>query len=278
MPGNTPPKRTGLGLELRRLREEANIGVRTLAGLLRVDATTVSRWERGERVPQPKDVARYLAELNVEPEVMAELVDTAHDPDAAMWLAVGIPEQSRQLATLLKLERSARIVHNVAPLLIPGPLQTTEYARGIMTAAAVPESDIDTRVSIRVGRRDALVRKRNPLAVESLIGHSALLQMIGGRDVMIDQLNLLLEMAQLSNVTIRIVPNGVGWHPGLEGGFDMLISGEDPVVHLENRRSALFFHRPEDTALYQEAVSAVRQVAMSPEASVGLIAEVINEL
>lgn len=278
MAGNTP-KSTGLGLEMRRAREAADISVRELAKRLDLSASAVSRWERGERVPNPRDVARYLAEISAPPELIAELVDTAHDPDAALWLAVGIPEQGRQLATLLDMERSATKVNIVSPLLVPGMLQTADYARAIMTAAGVPKASVDTRVAIRVGRRDGVVRSRNPLAVLALVGESALLQMIGGREVMIDQLQDMQEMAARPNVELRIVPNGAGWHPALEGPFDLVeFDDKDPVVQLENRRSGLFFHRPEDTALYRDAVSAVRQVAMSPEESVGLIAEVIKKL
>jgi transcriptional regulator with XRE-family HTH domain len=279
MAGNTTPKRTGLGLEMKHAREAADISGRKLAGRLGVSPTAVSRWERGERVPQPKDVARYLAEVGAKPELIAELVDSAGDPDTALWLAVGIPEQGRQLATLLEIERSANKVNIVSPLLIPGMLQTADYARAIMTAAEVTTSEIDTRVTIRVGRRDAVTRSRNPLAVLALIGESALLQMIGGREVMLDQVKDLERMASLPNVELRIVPNGVGWHPALEGPFDLVeFDDKDPVVQLENRRSGLFFHRPEDTALYQNAVSKVRRVAMSPEESMGLIAEVINKM
>lgn len=229
-------------------------------------------------MPSTHDVAGYLAEIQAPPDLIADLAESANEPDGALWLAVGLPDQRRQLNTLLEIERSAVKLTFVSPLLLPGVVQTAAYARSIMTGN-VPTKEVDTRVMTRVGRRDALVRAAAPVSLLALIGECALEQTIGGPEVMVDQLRDLTTLAERPNIDLRIVPSGAGWHPGLEGPFELVESVDrNPVVQLETRRSSLFFHRPEDTELYQEAVSTVCQVAMSADQSSALIADVIERM
>lgn len=278
MSGNGTPRAQGLGNELRAAREKAGIGVRELATRLNVPAGTVSRWETGQRTPSPKDVARYMSEIGAPAEQLAELVDLAHEPMGSAWVSIGIPEQRRQLGALLTLERTASCITAVSPLLIPGLLQTADYVRAMMIAGRVPAMEIDTRVAVRRGRRDSITRE-NPVKLVALIGEPALRQVIGDRKVMADQLRELLEMAKRPNIDLRIIPYGCGWHPALEGPFVLVeFHNRNPVVLVENRRSALFFHLADDVAVYQEAAQQVSEVAMSAEASTVLIAKTVTSL
>lgn len=95
--------------------------------------------------------------------------------------------------------------------------------------------------------------------------------------MMIEQLRFLPQAAEWPQVDLRIVSVGIGWHPGLEGPF-LLVEFDDraPVVQIENRRSALFFHEPDDVEAYQQAVNWVREVAMSPADTTRFIADVIK--
>jgi transcriptional regulator with XRE-family HTH domain len=269
------PKARALGAELSRVRERAGITMRELArrlNLKHVDHSALSRYESGERSPKPEDVASILAVLGVDGEERDRIIDLSRDTDGPVWLAVSIPERQHQLAALLAFEGTATAITEVSPLLIPGLLQTADYARRIMVAGNVPATEIDTRVAVRVGRREALTR-RNPVHLTALIGEPVLRQMIGDRQVMVDQLQHLLKLAALPNVELRIVPQSSGWHPGLEGPFAVHeFAKETPVVHLEVRGSALYLHQREDVAAYQEAANEVLRVAMSARDSVALIA------
>jgi transcriptional regulator with XRE-family HTH domain len=277
MPGATPKSRA-IGAELRRAREDSGLSGRQLAIKLGVAHTTVGRWESGERGPRPTDVATVLAALGASNELREELVELSRDSDGRHWVASGLPEQQRQLAALLELERDATRIVNVSPLIIPGLLQTADYARAIMTAADVPSCEIETRVAVRVGRRDVIMRRR-PVELLAIVDESALRRNIGGPVVMADQLRALDEASRWGNVDVRIVPVSVAWHPALEGPFLIIESaGREPVVQIENRRSALFFHEPSDVEIYLQAIEKVLGVAMSPGDSQGLIAAVIEEL
>ncbi|MGH3518719.1 MAG: helix-turn-helix domain-containing protein [Haloechinothrix sp.] len=272
----TTPKARALGSELRNAREAAKIGLRQLAGLLETSHATVSRWETGQRSPRPEDVAAYLAKVDAPAEQREQLVELARDPDGSHWLSVGMPEQHRQLAALLEIERSATEITTVSPLLIPGLLQTADYARAIMTRAEVDRDQIDMRVAVRVGRREAITRK-NPARLRAFVWEPVLNQLIGGPEVMADQLRALIEYSAMPNVDLRVIPTRCDWYPGLAGPFVLAaFDGRDAVVHLENQLSGLFLHDPDEVKEYQDAVDRIRGVAMSPEGSTELIADVIN--
>ncbi|MBA0125081.1 helix-turn-helix transcriptional regulator [Haloechinothrix sp. YIM 98757] len=278
MPSNTrTPKARALGSALREARESREISLRGLAVQLGKDPGMLSRWETGERIPKPTDVAQILTLLGVNGDQYDEIVEMTSGTDASQWLAVSLPEQRQQLAALLDLESTATAITDVSPLLVPGILQVSSYVRAIMTAGGVPADEVATRVAVRIGRRDAITRA-DPARVLALIGEAALRQIIGNRAIMVEQLNYLREMAELPNVDVRVIPLASGWHPGLEGPFTLIDTSESSVVQIENRRSGLFLHEDEDVDIYRQGVDTVLQVAMSPEGSRGLITEVANEM
>lgn len=277
------PKSRVLGNALRQAREEKGLGLRQLATELDLDYSALSKWERGLMVPKDVVVARILTHLGINGERYDEILKMPVNADASQWLAVTLPEQRQHLSAILDFENSAATITTVSPLLIPGLLQTSGYIRAIMSAGTVPEGEIATRVAVRIGRRDALTG-RNAANLVALIGEAALRQVVGSADVMVDQLDHLLEVGKAPNVTVRVLPYASGWHPGLEGPFNLIDPRADSdmatmsVVHLENRRSGLFLHEEEDVAMYRHAVDTLLRAAMSPSQSAELIAAVIKEM
>lgn len=252
----------------------AGLNQRDLAMAVGVDHSTIGRYETGERPPKHDKVAAILTACSVVGEAREELLQMARDLNGSHWISIGLPGQRLQLQALLEFERDAEYAVSVSPLLIPGRLQTDEYARAIMTAAGVPEGEIEERVRIRMGRSELIKRTDRPSKFRALIGEAVLRTIIAGPDVMYRQLVHLLEMARNTAVDVRIVPASAGWHPGLEGPFLLLQFGDwqPPIVHLEARQSSLFLHLPQNVAVYEQAVHTVLRVAMSPEDSVELIA------
>ncbi|GAA2334116.1 helix-turn-helix transcriptional regulator [Saccharopolyspora halophila] len=267
-----------LGLRLREIRESAGLSTRALATRLGIDRSTISRWESGNRVPGTAEVARALDACGVTGDARDETLNLSRGQHEPQWLAVSAGDRSRQLSALIDLERKARRITNVSPSLIPGLLQTSDYARAIMRAAEVPPGEIETRVATRIGRQE-IITGRQPVELHALIGEAALWQHIGGATVLADQLRSLLDLSRYEHVTVQVIPAKAGWNPALEGQFVFLESSlYPPMVHIENRRAGLFFHEDADTAEYRSAVETVEKTAMSPAASVELIAGVIKEL
>lgn len=261
-----------LGAELKRARRVRGVTQAQLAEAIQVTRPTVSRYEDGTRFPDLDMVFRICEALNLDDDAAADLVERVREGDRGPWLAVTIHEQQRQLNELLAREREAVVIWNIAPLLVPGLLQTSDYARAIMVGAEVPEDQIETRVAVRVGRREALKRPK-PVRLVALINEPVLRQMIGGPEVMAAQLRHLLDASKWPNVDLRIVPNTSDWHPGLEGPFvvDEFADGT-AIVHLETRSSGLFLHEAMHVAPYRAAADKVLGVAMSAAESAALIA------
>jgi transcriptional regulator with XRE-family HTH domain len=277
MGGNTSKARA-LGAELKAARQKTPMSIRQLAEVLNKNHATVARWEAGDRSPQVEDVASYLTAVGVNGDRYQEILDLARDTDGSHWLGVGMPEQQRQLAALLDFERDATGIIDVSPLLVCGILQTADYARAIMRAGEVPPQEIESRVAMRLGRRDALQRE-TPACLTALIGEAALDAAIGGPKIMADQLRYLAKVAQWPTVDLRVIPLRADWHPAMEGPFTIVeFPKAAPIVHLENRISGLYLHERRDVDSYLQAAERVLHIAMSPDDSSELIAEKINRL
>lgn len=291
------PKARALGATLRQAREQAQDGkgllLRELAAMISKDIGVLSRWETGERTPKPEQVAQILTKLGVDGERYDEIMSLAYGTNESQWVAITLPEQRQQMAAYVDWEQNATKIVEVAPLLIPGLLQTGDYVRSIMTAGGVPDGEIASRVTSRLGRRD-VITKTKPAELLVLLGQGALNQDIGGQEVTIIQLRNLLEMAARPNITLRIVPDHRGWHPGLEGAFALIeadrtspdtesgrrrwVPNGSPIVFLETRRSMLILHEDADVETYQRAVDRIVKIALPVDLSVKFVTGLLNRL
>lgn len=252
--------------------------MRQLAKRLDMPHATLSRYETGSRHPRPEDVARICAAIGVNGAEFEALITLARDTNRAQWLSVGLTDQQRQLAALIEYELAATSVTCVSPLLVPGLLQTSDYARTIMRVGGIPDDEVELRVATRMGRRDALTRPDSPHLL-ALVGEAALKQHIGGPEIMRGQLNRLMEAAAWPKVDLRVVPFSAGWHPGLMGSFIVVVRPEgEPLVHVETLTSGVFLHESKDTGRYLTAADTVHRLAMGPTESLKLIADAMSDV
>jgi transcriptional regulator with XRE-family HTH domain len=275
MPENTEsPAARILAASLRQAREASNLSLRTVSHKIGVAYSVISYWETARRVPRLEDVASFLTAVGMTGETKDAILKIAQRAQARDFLAsagTGIPEA---LNGVLECERTASAVTNWSPQLIPGLLQTADYARAIIGKADWPRTEVEQRVTLRVGRRDALTR-RNPLHLTAVIGEGALHQRIGGFEVMADQLHQLTRFAALNSVEVRIVPEYGDWHPGLVGPFVLYEFPAAPaIVHIEHHRSGVFLFEPDSVADYKIALDTLCRRAMSHERSVQRIGEI----
>lgn len=277
MAGNTPtPTGRAVGGEIRAAREAARISQRDLARRIGVDQSVLSRWESGQRPARPEDVERVLADLDVPIEDRERILRIAREPDGGSWLSVGTPEQPEQLAALLEFDRTCADIADVSMTVVPGLLQTGDYARAIIGDGTVPANEVATRVAVRMGRREVLHRE-NPVRMTALIGEAALRGNVGGPRVMTAQLKHLLSLP--SNVEIGIVPLDAGWHRGLIGAFTFYSFGAaSPIVYVEAGRSGLFLSEEPDIDFYRGVVAEVKELALSPELSIKYVSGLIDRM
>lgn len=270
------PRTRALAASLRRAVTDSGAGVRQLAKELGIAHSTLSQWINGRRVPRVEDVAALLTRLDVTGADRERILELAHNASDTNWLTAGVPGISQQLAGVMECERTASNFVDWSPDLVPGLLQTGDYARTILAGLA-PRTDVETRVTLRVGRRDVLTRAEEPLRFTALIGETAISHCIGSPAVRAHQLRHLLKTAELDNVTIRVVPLSNDWHPGRMGPFSLYDFPRAPsIVHLEHHRSGVFLYDEDDVAEYKAAAGVLCERAMSPEDTAEFIAKHID--
>lgn len=268
----------GLGMELRRHREKANLALDKVGTVLGWSASTMSRMERGLRQATPDEVSALLAAMDV----------VGADRDRAMRMAYGQAGQgwwentnanmTDQARTYLGFESRARRIVDVEPLLVPGLLQTPEYMCALMVGFDVDRSQITGRIARRLARQE-LLNRWDPIDLVFVVCELSLRQPIGGPGVMARQLRHLAEQAQRPHVSVRIIPARVVVHPGLHGAFALLeFDGEPPVVHIEGRRSGIFPDDPDEVAAYKMAAERSASLALAERESHGLLLAIARDI
>jgi transcriptional regulator with XRE-family HTH domain len=272
------PRSRALGFGLRTAREARNLGVRELARLAKVVAQDLSHWESGTRVPKIEQVALLLGALRVEPAERTRLLELARNAREPNWLERSMPGISPALATYVEYERTATAMFDWEPVVVPGLLQTPGYARAILESARLPPPVIEQQVAVRLRRREVL-GGRYPLELTVFLGEAALHQSFDVPQVMLEQFRFLVRAAQPRNITIRVVPEGVGYHPGLRGHFVIFdFEHLSSVVHIEHIRGSAHVYDGDHVAAYRAAAEAMSALALSEQDSLALIRGVIAEL
>jgi transcriptional regulator with XRE-family HTH domain len=278
MAGNTSgtPRARAIGAELRKAREAADLGLRELTrrlGWTAGQASTLSRFESGERQAKPEDVATILTALDVPPATRERIIALAAEPDNGhSWSPITIPEQTSHLAAYLEFEHTATRITEGVWGIVPGLCQTEAYMRAIISKESQP-ADVEPRVAMRLGRRKVLYRA-DPVQLIALIGEPALDSNIGGREVMIGQLQHLAKMAELPNVDVRIIPTDSDYVPLMVQNFAIFeFSAASPIVHTETRLSGMFLHEEADVLEQTDAAERTLAAALSPQLSAEKVAE-----
>lgn len=257
-------------------RVDPKISERKVAIQLDVSNMTVNRWINGETTPSATDVASFLAVIGVVGEEKDRILALASAPETD-WLVAGPPGMNPQLATVMEYERDADHITDWAPLTIPGLLQTADYARSVISRGSpdLTRQELENMVMVRNHRREILTR-RDPVHLDAVVGLPAIHGGVGGLDVMREQLEFLIEMAGRSNVNIQVFDLTGEWFPAHLGQFIIFeTAGLPPTVYLEHHRSGSFLDGESDVAAYKTAALQLKEAAMSPDLTAGLIADVI---
>jgi len=256
------------------LREAAELTIDEVAEKLECSASKISRIETGHVGVTPRD-ARDMLELygqtGDEREALVQLAREARKP--GWWQAY----KEVFTGTFVGLEADASSLRAFQALLVPGLLQTERYARAVIRAMRpdAEEAEIQRRVDARTARQQ-LLTDPNPPEYWAVIDEAVLHRAVGGREVMAQQADRLLAMAQLPHVTIQVVPFGAGAHPGMEGPFLILGFPEpaDPdVVYVDSTSGGFFLELPPDVRRYSLMFDHLRATALKPDDSVDKIAE-----
>jgi transcriptional regulator with XRE-family HTH domain len=273
-------RRRKLGAELRALRTSAGITSGEAARLVGWHQSKVSRIETGTSGAKPADVRLLLDAYGVADDQLRELlVMLAGSDDAGgrnhWWHAYRgvLPPTYRDF---ISLESQASAMRTLETTVVPGLLQTPEYARAVTRAAVdgLPEERLDTLVEVRLARQDVL-RAEPPLELSAVLDEAVLRREVGGPGVMARQLERLVEAARVPHVRLQVLPFAAGAHIGVTGPFVIFSfssTSDLDVVVLDHLTSSLHLERKEDLEAYTEAFNALLIHALSPEDSLDFIA------
>jgi transcriptional regulator with XRE-family HTH domain len=268
-------RRRKLGAELRAQRARAGLTSKQAAARVDWHQSKVSRIETGSSGVKPADVRRLLDAYGVDdPQLRELLLMLAGSEDGGgrqnWWHAYRgvLPPAYRDF---ISLESQASAMRTLETLVVPGLLQTPEYARAVTRAAVGPPGDanLDTLVEVRLARQDVL-RADPPLRMSAVLDEAVLRREVGGPEVMRAQLRRLVTAARLPHVRLQILPFAAGAHIGITGPFVIFSfpsTSDLDVVVLDHLTSSLYLERKEELQAYAEAFSTLQSNALSPEDS-----------
>ncbi|MFC5721459.1 helix-turn-helix domain-containing protein [Streptomyces gamaensis] len=281
--GSTVPRRQ-LGRILCELRERAGIKTKEAAAHLERSPVTLWRIEQGRVSSRGVEVEAMCRLYKASPELTKALVGLAKETKAkGWWHAYGdvIPEG---FDVYIGLEEAATRLDWYEPELVPGLLQTEEYARTVIRADNPQEepSEIERRVQLRIKRQVLLTRFTQPPTLNIVLNEAVLRRPIGGNNTMAEQLQHLAEVSELPTVRLRVVPFSAGLHRGvMSGQFTILrflvdSDGNDrepPTVYADGYTGDLFLDKPGEVERYDAAFADIWAKALLEEASHRLVLE-----
>lgn len=265
-----------LARELRKMREESGLTPEAAAAQLGWSRSKVSRVETGRTMASRADVAAVCDLYGAGSDVRAGLLQLAKEVRQRGWWTAYADVFT---GSYIGLEDEASLIRQWEVQLIPGLLQTEDYARVVIGTLRPPHDDVQRRVMARMARRTLLSRPGGP-AFEAVLDEAVLRRPIGGRRVMREQLEALLIAARRENVTIRVLPFAVGEHAGLEGAFTLLSFTEpiDPdVAYMEGTAGDIYVESTEQVERCTFIFERLRDAALAPEESMKLITLIKDE-
>lgn len=274
-------RRWQLGNELRKAREAAKVTIRAAAAEIEVQPGTLSKIEGGKQAIKGTYVKLLAPIYGISLEERERLLALAAEANqSGWWVSYGrlVPDWFR---LYLGYESDASELNTYESELVPGLLQTVDYARAIVaTKPDITESELDRQVELR-RERQRRITGDDPPTVHAVLNEAVLLRAVGGPDVMRSQLEHLVRLSQLPHVTIQVLLFEAGAHPAMTAPFNMLGFEEEPgmnTVYLENGRGSLYLEKPGDLARYQQMFTQLTELALGPKPSTQVVATVAANL
>ncbi|WP_277953411.1 helix-turn-helix domain-containing protein [Saccharopolyspora soli] len=281
--GGPTVRRRRLAAELRRLREVAGVSWEKAIAELDFSRSKLSRIETARSGVTVNDVRAMCGLYGVSGSELDGLLELAKQAKKKGWWHPYTKVMSDWFEVYIGLESEAAAVQNFEIDLIPGLLQTEEYARAIIRSWAPdePDDDNEQRTQLRKARQSRLIDEAEPLKFWAIISEAAISQQVGGADVMRNQLKHLVSASKLPNVTVQVLPFRAGAHASLGTGFSMLSFPDliDPdVVYLEFLTGSLYLEEAEEIERYTLNFDHLRATALDPRDSTKLLTKVAREM
>lgn len=273
---NPTVHRRELGALLRALRNENGLTVEQVAERLLCSPSKVSRMETGNGLVTPRDVRDLCDLYDVTDEAERErMMRLAHESKQQGWWH----SHDLDFDTYVGLEEGAVSTRYYHSTIIPGVLQTADYARAVHEALipALDPDRIEELVQVRMTRQRRLTQD-HPSRLTVVLDEAALHRAVGGRRAMAEQLNKLLDMSAQPNIAIQVLPYDIGAHPAMESNFVILelAAPASDVVFVEGLIGSVYLDREYDLDRYHAVFQKLQSMAKNPQDTRDLIANLYH--
>jgi len=279
--GELSARRRELGAALRRLRKNAGLSGEQIALAAGISQSRVSRIELGQQSASPEVVSRWgraCGAMSAQLDELTALADAAAT-EAVSWrkaMAGGLDKLQQDSR---HLEASASLICNFQTAWVPGLLQLPEYARRIFTAEHGPaQPDIAVAVATRMNRQAILYDEAKRF--EFILTDAVLRWRVGPPSLMRAQIDKILTLTTLGNVTIGIIPQSAEsshWHDHGFNILDVRDVAQDAVVHVETLMSGLTITDPADVTAYKAAFARLRDLAVTGDDASHLLRRILAD-
>jgi transcriptional regulator with XRE-family HTH domain len=272
-------RRQRLARILRTLREGAGLTIDQVAAKIETSPSTISRMETAQVGVRTRDVRALLEIYEVNETQRDELLELARRSRQQPWWY-----EYREVpsATQVGYETEAAFIRQYSALVLPGILQTREYANEVIRAIRhdATDEEVKQRLELRM-HRQALLTTKNAPDFWFVLDEATLHRPVGGPTVMRGQLQHLVDVSGLPNVNLQVLPFSAGTHAGMDGEFT-IFSFSDPadpdLVFIENSGGDLYLERNDRTQRYQLIFSHLLAAALSTAESMRALTDVQQHL
>ena len=257
-----------IGRQVALFRRAACYTQESLCEILCVEYDTLASIEQGRRPLKPD---------------LAEQLDELLDTKGALAVAVeNLPEMDKYpvwAAEFIDREREAVAIGSFQNQVLPGLLQTEEYARAVFRSKvpALHEDEYDYQVAARMERQEIFRRKEPPTA-SFIVSEAVLQDRLGGRGAYLQQLHSLRVSAEQPGITVQLMPFGRETHAGLDGPFVLLeTTDHEHLAYMETQRGSVLVSEPNEVSVLGQKYAMLRTQALNPEDSRSLLDRLLGE-
>ncbi|WP_179537127.1 helix-turn-helix domain-containing protein [Actinopolyspora biskrensis] len=256
---------------LTRIRLDLGWSQAHVARLMSSSEGRIANIEGQRNLPKPEFLEKLLRIYGREEETEQYLALLGEAKgDRAGWEHIDLTADPIGYEDYLGLERGASKIEGYESRLVPGLLQTYDYARHVIRGRQRSDSNMEQKIELRTRRQDILTRADHPVRAWMIIEEQALDRPVGSSEVMVDQLGHLLELGDLDNVQLQVCPTSLGPHPALTAPFTIIhvpIPDDPGLVCFETRVKTIWFDKQAEVDQHTEIMDHLRTLALTPEQS-----------
>lgn len=276
--GDPAPLRWLIGVELARYRNAIKLSLTEASDLSGISRAKLGHLETGRQQQDPDDITLLLATYRVGQHDIDRLISLTTRADEATWWAPWAQVVPDWLKTFVGLEGLAESEFIFEPIIIPGLLQTEQYAAAVTARTPRVRADHSERfVGFRIARTRRLTDPERPLKVHAVLSEGALRLAVGDPELRRAQLQHLLDLAELPTVTIQVVRPEDGPHTALTGQFAVLgFETARSIGYVELHDGAVYLQDADQVRTYTMVANDLQRAALDPEPSLDFIRSMLS--